>query len=253
LFEISKNVLDFAKNLKMIIVFGTGFNNIDLKEAKKRNILICNVPDYCTEAVAEHTVGLILNTVRLASVAESNLRKGEWNPHKYKGFELKGKTLGIIGYGNIGKRVGEIAKRGFGMKINYINSQSDKTNLNFLLKESDILSINSSLNKKTLGMLNKKEFSLMKNKVVIVNTGRFLVLNKKELIRNLKSGKIFGVGLDVFDKEPISMNDPLLKINNVVLTPHLSFKTEESEFRISEIVMNTIISFIKNKPINVVK
>lgn len=177
----------------------------------------------------------------------------EWDPHKYPGIELNNKTLGIIGYGNIGKRVGEIAKNGFGMKIKYINSKSNKKELNKLLKESDILSINASLNNKTLKMLGEKEFTLMKEGVFIVNTARFLIFDRESLLNNLQSGKIRGIGLDVLDNEPIKIDDLLLKIPNVVLTPHLAFKTEEAEFRISEIVMNNVISFIKGDPINILK
>lgn len=252
-FNISKDILKYAKNLKLIVVFGTGFNHIDIQEANKKNILIANAPNYSTEAVAEHTIGLILNIIRMASLAELNLRNMEWDPHKYPGIELNNKTLGIIGYGNIGKRVGEIAKNGFGMKIKYINSKSNKKELNKLLKESDILSINASLNNKTLKMLGEKEFTLMKEGVFIVNTARFLIFDRESLLNNLQSGKIRGIGLDVLDNEPIKIDDLLLKIPNVVLTPHLAFKTEEAEFRISEIVMNNVISFIKGDPINILK
>jgi len=253
LYKISKDILVMAKQLKMIAVFGTGFDFIDIKEAKKKNILVCNAPNYCTESAAEHTIGLILNAIRLASRAERDLRKGIWSPHVYKGYELKGKTLGIIGYGNIGKRVGEIASRGLNMKIRHINSSSNRKNLEMLLRKSDVISINTSLNNKTFNMIEEKEFSLMKEGVVIINTGRASVINNKELVKNLKLGKIFAVGLDVFKKEPIKMTDSLLSFTNVVLTPHMAFKTKESEYRISQTITDNVTSFIKGNPQNIVK
>jgi len=125
-FEMSKSVLECAPNLKLICVFGTGYNFVDVETADNRGIVVCNAPGYATESTAEHTFGLILNAVRFASRAERDLRTGVWNPHLYRGVELKNKTLGIIGYGNIGKRVAEIATRGFNMNVQYVNTKSSR-------------------------------------------------------------------------------------------------------------------------------
>ena len=251
-FEMSKEIISCCKNLKLICVFGTGYDFIDLEESKKRNILVCNAHKYATESTAEHTFGLILNSVKLSSRAERDLRNGIWSPHNYRGIELKNKTLGIIGYGNIGKRVAEIAVKGFDMKILFVNTKSSRDDLKKLLMNSDIISVNASLNNKTRSILSSAEFQLMKHGVVIVNTGRGAIIDTQALINNVRSGKVFSVGLDVFDKEPIQLDNPLLSLENVALTPHIGFKTIESEFSVSQIVTNNIISYIKGNVRNII-
>ena len=190
-FEMSKEIISCCKNLKLICVFGTGYDFIDLEESKKRNILVCNAHKYATESTAEHTFGLILNSVKLSSRAERDLRNGIWSPHNYRGIELKNKTLGIIGYGNIGKRVAEIAVKGFDMKILFVNTKSSRDDLKKLLMNSDIISVNASLNNKTRSILSSAEFQLMKHGVVIVNTGRGAIIDTQALINNVRSGKVF--------------------------------------------------------------
>lgn len=251
-YEMPANVIVSALKLKMICVAATGYEWIDLNETRKKNIIVSNSPGYSTEAVAEHTIGLLLHSIRKASEAEREIINGKWNSIKFKGKELKGKTLGIIGYGSIGKRVAEIAKKGFNMKILYINTQSSRTSFEKLLKDSDFISINAPLTKKTKGMISKKEFNLMKKGVSIVNTGRGAVIDEILLIDNLKSGKIFAAGIDVFAKEPIERNNPLLKNPNVTITPHIGFNTEEAEYRLSEIIVNNIKNFVEGHPIHVI-
>ncbi len=223
-----------------------------MKEARKRNIVVSNSAAYCSETVAEHTIGLMLNAARLSSRAEKDLRKGVWQPTQYKGKELFGKTLGILGYGSIGKKVGEIASKGLNMKILYIDDQSSRNDLEKLLKGSDVVAVELPLNDETRGFLGKEEFNLMKEDIIVVNTGRGAVIDEKALVENLKSGKIFAAGIDVFAKEPIDKNNPLLKFQNVTLTPHIAFNTQESQKNLSKIVVDNIIAFIKGKPINVV-
>lgn len=251
-YEMPAKVISSALNLKLIVVAATGYEWIDLTEANKHNITVCNSPSYATEAVAEHTIGLMLNAIHLASGAEYNLRKGEWNPLKYKGIELKDKTLGIIGYGAIGKRVGSIAQMGFGMKISYINSSSSIEDLRYLLTNSDIISINSPLNNNTRNLIGEHEFQIMKDDVVIVNTGRGSVINEKALINNLKSKKIFAAGLDVFSEEPLAKNNSLFSFTNVSMTPHIAYNTKESEYRLSKIIVDNITAYLRGAPQNVV-
>ena len=251
-YEMPARVIASALKLKLIAVAATGYEWIDLAEVNKHNITVCNSPAYATEAVAEHTIGLMLNAIHLASSAEYNLRKGEWNPLKYKGIELKNKSLAIIGYGTIGKRIANIAQAGFGMKVNYINSSSSTEDLHKSLSISDIISVNLPLNNKTRNFIGKNEFTLMKNDVVIVNTGRGATINEEALINNLKSKKIFAAGLDVFSKEPLNRDNPLFSFTNVTMTPHIAFNTKESEFRLSKIVTDNIVGYLNGKPQNVI-
>lgn len=251
-YEMPTNVIASALKLKMICVAATGYEWIDLDEARKRNIFVSNSPGYSTEAVAEHTIGLLLHSIRKASSAEKEARDGKWSPTKFKGKELRGMTLGIIGYGSIGRRVAEIAEKGFNMKILHINTQSSRTDFEKLLKDSDFISINAPLTEKTKGMIGKKEFDLMKKGVSIVNTGRGAIIDEESLVKNLESSKVFAAGLDVFSNEPINKDSPFFKFVNVTLTPHIGFNTEESEYRLSEIIVNNIENFIQGHPINIV-
>ncbi len=251
-YEMPANVIASALKLKMICVAATGYEWVDLNETRKRGIVVLNSPGYSTEAVAEHTIGLLLHSIRKASESEREIINGKWTSIKFKGKELRGKTLGIIGYGSIGRRVAEIAKKGFNMKILYINTQSSRTDFEKLLKDSDFISINTPLTEKTKGMISKKEFDLMKKGISIVNTGRGAVVDEISLINNLKSGKVFAAGIDVFSKEPIEKNNPLLKNPNVTITPHIGFNTEEAEYKLSEIIVNNIENFVQGHPINVI-
>lgn len=251
-FEMPAKVISSCPKLKMICVAATGYEWVDIKEAEKRSIVVSNSPNYGTEAVAEHTIGLLLSASRLAFQAGQDIKNGNWDTTVYKGKELKEKILGIIGYGAIGRRVAEICQTGFGMKTLYINTSSSRQDFENLLKNSDFISINAPLTEKTKGMLGKKEFNLMKKGVVLVNTGRGAIIQEEVLVKNLQSGKIFAVGLDVLTKEPMDKTNPLFSFSNVIITPHIGYNSEEAEYRLSEIVMQNVISFIKDKPQNVI-
>lgn len=251
-FEMPATVISAAPKLKLLAVAATGYEWIDLQQAKKQCITVCNAPGYATEAVAEHTIGLLLAATRLTSPSQSDIRQGTWNPLAYKGKELKGKILGIIGYGAIGRRVAEIAKTGFEMNILYNNSSSSREDLEHLIRESDMISINAPFTDKTKGMIGFKEFELMKPGVIIVNTGRGAVIDEKAFINTLKTGKIFAAGLDVLSDEPMKHTDPLFNFPNVIITPHIAFNTEESEYRCSQIVTDNIKKFLEGHPQNVV-
>ena len=251
-FKMPATVITACKNLKMIAVAATGYEWIDLQEAQKRKILISNVPAYGTEAVAEQTISLMLQASRMSYQAERDIRQGKWGPTEYKGKELRGKTLGIIGYGSIGRRVGEIATVGFGMKILYINSSSSRADLEKLLMESDFISVNAPINKSTNKMIGAREFDLMKKGVVLVNTGRGATIDENELYKNLKSHKIFAAGLDVLAHEPMQTGNSLFTLDNVVISPHIGYNTEEAMYRLSSIVVENIVGFLKGEPQNVV-
>lgn len=250
--EIPKSLLAHAKKLKYITIAATGYSWVDVEAARERAIPVSNAPYYSTEAVAEHTIGLLLQAARLASKAERDTRKHIWENTLYKGKELKGKTLGIIGYGAIGKRVGEIAAKGFGMQILSVDSTSTRADLEHLLQQSDCLSINAQLTDNTRELLSDKEFALMKDDVIIVNTGSGQILNQQALVKALKKGKIFAAALDVYEKEPLPENDVLRSFDNVTLTPHIAYNTKEAQFVLSKITMENVLTFLKGKPQNVV-
>ncbi|OGK57910.1 hypothetical protein A3H86_03720 [Candidatus Roizmanbacteria bacterium RIFCSPLOWO2_02_FULL_41_9] len=251
-FKMPSQVIRACSKLQMICVAATGYDWVDMDETRKRKIVVSNSPGYGTEAVGEHTIGLLLHTIRRASEAEKDIAKGIWDPMKYRGHELQGKTLGIIGFGSIGRRVAEIAEKGFDMKILFVNSKSSTSDFEKLLQESDCITINCPLTEKTRGMVGDREFSMMKTGVVIVNTGRGAIVDEQSLISNIESGKVFAVGLDVFPKEPINEKYPLFRFPNVTVTPHIGFNTEEAEYRLSEIVVNNIKNFVENHPIHTV-
>ncbi len=251
-FDMPSRVISAAPALKMISVGAIGYEWVDIKEAKKRKIVVSNCPAYCAEAVAEHTIGLMLTAARLASMAQQDIRSEKWGPTQYRGKELKGMTLGVLGFGSIGKRVAEIAQKGLAMKILYFNTKSSKSEFEKLLKESDVIAVELPLTDKTKGILGKREFGLMKKGVIIVNTGRGAVIKEGVLIENIKSGKIFAAGLDVLSVEPMDKNNPLFSFPNVVITPHIAYNTESSRLNLSKIVTDNIIAFLKGKPQNVV-
>lgn len=251
-FKMPAEVIAAAEKLQMICVATTGYEWIDLKEARKRKVVVCNCPGYGSEAVAEHALGLLLQAARLAFKAQEDIRAGKWTPHEYRGKELKGKTLGIIGYGNIGRRIGEIAQNGLGVAILYTTGSSSKADLKNLLQHSDFISINAPLTDQTRGMLGEAEFGLMKNGVVLANAGRGAIIDEQALVNNLKSGKVFAAGLDVLTIEPMDKNNPLFSLPNVVITPHIGFNTQEAEARLSAMVVENIKRFVEGKPRNVV-
>lgn len=251
-FPMPEDVILSSPKLKHICVAAIGYEWVDLKQARKQNIIVSNSPRYCTNAVAEHTVGLMLSVSRLALNAIDDIRRGIWGPTKYRGTELSGKTLGIIGFGSIGQQVAKVCQSGFGMKILFVDSHSQEQEWKNLLKHSDIISINLPLIDKTRGLIGKKEIELMKQGVVLVNTGRGAVIDEMELIKNLKSGKIFAVGLDVLAKEPMDGKHQLFSLPNVIITPHIAFNTQESQHNLSQIIVQNIKAFISGKPQNVV-
>ncbi|MFA6554095.1 MAG: NAD(P)-dependent oxidoreductase [Candidatus Paceibacterota bacterium] len=251
-YRLDDSIIGKLNKTKLICVFGSGFDFIDIDAADKNGIVVANIPDYCTQAVAEHVIGLLIASSRLYYKAVSELRAGIWDPHLYRGLELKGKTLGIIGYGRIGKRVSEIARSGFDMNIISIDSKSNRDELEQLLSKSDYISLHVPLNQNTKHLIARREFNLMKDGVVLVNTSRGAVIDTEALVSNIKSKKIFAAGLDVFEREPIKIDDSLLSFNNVILTPHIGFKTMMSETKISKILVDNIRAFISGRNLNII-
>lgn len=253
--EISEEVIESAPNLKGIIAYGAGYDHIDVKTANKKGIIVCNCRGENAQAVAELTFGLLLCLMRKINRADPWLRSGAWVeagrnlPSWLKGKELFRKTIGIIGYGQIGSRVAKIAQ-GFGMDvlvfdpfISIIQGRSligQIVPLEALLARADIVSLHVPLTKETENLINAHNMVLMKPGVILVNTSRGRVIAEDALLKALEVRKIGGVALDVFAHEPISADHPLNKFENVTLTPHIGALTEEAGERLSAAVTRQI-------------
>ena len=258
--NLTRKAIGFAKRLKMVSIWATTCHYVDLEAAKERGIVVTHVPGYATEAVAEYAFALLLAAVRKVTLADRHVRSGNFDWRPFGGIELVGKTLGIIGTGAIGFRVAEIA-RAFKMQLlgydKYPNpKRADEIGLKYvdlktLLKESDVITNHATLTSETEKLIGKKEIGAMKNGVVIVNTSQGKVIEEKALIQALKSGKIAYAGLDVLEEEPPRRNNPLFKLDNVVLSPHIGFNTAEAEARCSDICVDNVVKFVEDKRQNI--
>jgi phosphoglycerate dehydrogenase-like enzyme len=243
----------------MIAIWATTCHYADLEAARQKGILVTHVPSYATESVAEYAVALLLAAVRKITLADKHVRKGEFDYRPFEGRELAGKTLGLIGTGAIGLRVAEIA-RALKMEVigydKYPNLERAKeigfkyVDLKALLSQSDVISVHVTLNPETDRMIGKAEIALMKNGVVIINTSQGRVIDERAMAEGLKSGKLRSAGLDVLEEEPPPKNNPLFKLGNTVLSPHIAFNTEEAEARCSDICVDNVVQFTEGKKQN---
>jgi glyoxylate reductase len=254
--DLTKEVMDSTERLRMVSIWATTCHYADLEAAKKRGIVVTHVPAYSTESVAEHAFTLLLATVRKLRLADEHVRKGSFDWRPFGGRELAGKTLGVIGTGAIGCRVAEIAKA-FKMQVvgydKYPNPKRAEeigikyVDLSTLLKESDFITLHVTLTSETERLIGKKEIAAMKNGVVIVNTSQGKVIDEKALVDALRSGKLSAAGLDVFAEEPPAKDNPLFKLNNVVLSPHIGFHTFEAAKRCTDICIDNVAKFLKGQ------
>ena len=259
--QINKEVIEVAKNLKVISTFSVGYDHIDTKFAKEKKIRVGYTPDVLTNATADMAFALMIDSLRRISEGDRIIRKQKWNQiygaYDYVGLDLQGKTLGIIGLGRIGKTFAKRAKA-FDMKIIYHNrkqiSKTDEkklgvkyTTFNKLITQSDIISIHVPHTDETNQMFNMKIFRKMKKTSFLINTSRGKVVNEKDLVVALKQKIIGGAGLDVFETEPISKNHQFFKLENVVLAPHVGSSTKETRTKMAKITVKNLILGIKGK------
>jgi len=259
--KITEKIINSAMKLRGIVRYGIGVDNIDLHAASKRKIPVANVPDYCIGTVADHTLALILALNRKIVVADKILRSGKWSSWtspspKLMGVDLEGKVLGLIGLGKIGTAVATRAK-GFGMKVlaydPYISKETaeklgiEMTDLETLLKSADFISIHAPLTFETRGMIGERELRMMKRKAYIINTARGPIIQEKALYKALKEGWIAGAGLDVYEKEPPDPDNPLFKLENVILTPHIAYYTEEAIRRLEMSAVEEAIRILQGQ------
>lgn len=244
--KVTQEVIDKGHQLKVIGRVGSGLDNIDVKEAKKRKIAIINSPESNSGAVSELTLGLILSLLRKLSLAYSSMSDGLWLKKDLKGEELDGKKVGIIGYGRIGRRLVKLLAA-FGAKVDYF-SRSQKTNsLKYIFKNSDIISVHLPLTNETKNLINGKLLSLMKPDSFFVNTSRGAVVEEKILLKILQEKKIAGAALDVFWQEPLPPTSPWRKLSNVILTPHIAASTNEALKKGTQTVIDGIIKIFRKK------
>lgn len=237
---VSAELIDSAPHLKLIGTLRTGLSNIDVNFAKQRGIPVINLPGRLAEAVSDFTIGLILSLVRGIVFSNNSLRQGTWTKNFESNdifIELSGKTVGLIGFGGIGRRVSQklasfdvdrISYDPFVPKESMAQEGVRKVELPEMMSSSDIVTIHTSLTDSSKGLIGADELSLMKPKGYLINTARAEVIDKQALYRVLKKKHIAGAALDVFWDEPIDINDPFIKLDNVVLTPHISGTLKES-------------------------
>jgi D-3-phosphoglycerate dehydrogenase len=245
--KVNREMIDSAKNLKLVIRGGVGVDNIDVEYAKEKGITVKNTPEASSIAVGELTFAMMLAIQRNIVKAHNSTKNNEWLKKQLKGRELYGKTLGLVGIGRIGTEVAKRAKA-FGMKVIATRESEEKSeyaeivSLDELLEKSDFISFHVPLTEETKGMVNKENIEKMKDGVVIINNARGKVVNEDDLAEALKSGKARYAGIDVYQQEPPE-GSPLLSVDNILLTPHLGAQTYENMDRIGDIVCEIIKEF----------
>lgn len=249
----SKNVINSLPKLKYIGLTATGYNIIDTEYAAERGIVVTNVPAYSTESVAQHTFALMLEMMTHPALHSESVKAGDWANNAYFCYwltpqiELSGKTLGIIGAGDIGTRVAQIA-RAFGMNVLMTGKteQKGRVPLEKLLAESDIISLHCPLTKETSELVNKSTIARMRDGVYIINTARGGVVNENELAEALTGGKVAGYAADVITSEPPENTNPLVLAPNTVITPHLAWATFAARQRLMEKVRENLIGYLNS-------
>lgn len=250
--KVTSEVLEAGAkgNLKLVIRAGVGIDNIDLDYAEKVGIKVRNTPNASSDSVAELALGHMFSVARHIAVANYTMRNGQWNKKQYKGSEIAGKTLGIIGMGRIGKALAGKAEA-LGMKIIYTDALGKQYNLAYefmdlgnLLKVSDYVSLHVPYNKDKGTLISDREISMMKDGAVIINCARGKVVDEEALLKALNSGKLAGAGIDVFEQEP-SENMALINHERVSVTPHIGASTKEAQERIGKEVAAIVIDFNK--------
>jgi D-3-phosphoglycerate dehydrogenase / 2-oxoglutarate reductase len=250
--RVTSEIIDAARNLKVIGRAGSGLDNVDKVAATKKGIVVMNTPGGNTITTAEHTIAHIVSLARLIPQATISMKTGKWEKKKFMGVELFNKTLGVVGIGNIGSQV---AKRmqAFGMNViaydPFLSEDTAKTmgvekvDIKDLFKRSDFITLHTPLTPETKYLINKKSLRIMKDGVRIINCARGGIINETDLYDAIVSGKVAGAALDVFEKEPTE-NNPLLSLDNVICTPHLGASTKEAQENVAVAVAEQIVDYL---------
>ena len=259
---ISAEVMAACPNLRYIGVLATGYNVVDIAEAKKRGIIVTNVPAYSTPTVAQFTMALLLEIALHVGHHSRVVHEGKWSACRdfafwdYPLMELQGKTFGIVGYGSIGKEVAKVAQA-FGMKVlaySRHGAEEFHTELDELYAKSDIVSLHCPLTAENTGMINRDTIAKMKDGVIILNTARGGLINEADLRDALVSGKVYAAASDVTTREPINADSPLLGLDNMIITPHIAWAATEARQRLLSVAIDNVRQYLAgNVQNNVVK
>ncbi len=264
---LNESTLKDAPNVKLICLFATGFDNVDIAYCKSRGIKVANVVNYCTPAVAQHTLLLALALAEKIAFYDDYVKSGAYSAQdRFSNFDrtfhdLNGKTWGIVGMGNIGHKVASLAQA-FGCRVIFYSASGKSTCTEYervefdtLLQESDILSLHCPLSDRTKGLINKEAFEKMKETTVLINVARGPVVDTQALYEALINNRIAAAGLDVLEKEPMASDNPLIKIQDstkLIITPHMSWASIESRNCLLGEVVKNIESFLDRENRNVV-
>ena len=257
--RMNAEAMDLAPHLKVISGFGVGYDYVDVPEATKRGILVCNTPGTLTETMGDHTWALMLAAARNIAQADRFVRARKWvkyEPALLLGADVHGATLGIVGLGAIGAAVARRAT-GFGMRIVYSSRMrkeeveaatgAQMVPMEQLLREADFVCLTTALTNETRGLIGARELGMMKQSAILVNTARGGVVDQRALAEALKQGQIAGAGIDVYEKEPIEPNDPLLDCETAVLVPHIGSATHATRARMSRVASENIVAVLKGE------
>jgi len=256
--KLTAEVLDEMESCQLIVTTSVGFENVDVETTSSRHIRVANVPNYCIEEVADHTLGLLLALTRKIRLLNKLVEDGRWDQYSSVGQipRLRGSILGIVGLGRIGTAVAIRAKV-LGMEVlvydPYVPPGKDRSigvasvDFDSLLRRSDVISMHVPLTNETRHMISTQEFLRMKTGIFLVNTARGAVVDLKALVDALNSGKVAGAGLDVFEKEPPDPNDPLLHMHQVIVTPHTAYLSTSSELDRQEMSVAEVGRFLRKE------
>jgi D-3-phosphoglycerate dehydrogenase / 2-oxoglutarate reductase len=261
--KVDKEVLDAAPNLKLIARAGVGVDNVDIPEATRRGIIIMNTPDGNTVSTAEHTFGLMLSLARHVAQAHISMREGKWDRKSFGGVELRGKTLGIVGFGRIGRA---IAKRAVAFEMTviaydpYVTPEQGKAafaemvSLDELFERSDFITLHALLTDETRDLIRAETLAKMKRGVRIVNAARGALINEHDLAEAIKSGQVAGAALDVYAQEPPQPDNPLIGLPGIIHTPHLAASTEDAQTVVAveaaQLIVDALLNGVTNNVVN---
>lgn len=260
---IDRQIIESLEHCKMIIKYGIGVNNIDVEAATEKNIYVCNVPDYGVEEVSDHVVTMLLNLSKKLTILTKALKEGEWGYSSVVPLKrIKECTMGLIGFGRIPQLVAK-KMSGFGLKINaydpYVSEETAKekgvelVSLDKIFTDSDFISIHCPQTKETEHLVNAEAFKKMKNTAFLINTARGPIVSEEDLIEALMNKEIAGAGLDVFENEPLGINNPLLQMENVIATPHSAWYSETAIASLQRKVAEEVVNVLQgNQPFNCV-
>ena len=262
--RIDRELLDNAPNLRIIAQYAVGYDNIDVEYATSKGVYVTNTPGVLTDATADLTWALLLAAARRVVEADEFVRSGEWwrtgtgwHPLMMLGYQVSGKVLGVIGMGRIGQAVARRAK-GFNMRILYYQRHrlpddlerelgAQYVDLETLLRESDFVTIHVPLTHETYHMIGERELKMMKRTAILINTARGAVIDEQALVKALKERWITAAALDVFEQEPLPPDHPLMKLDNVVLAPHIGSATHETRNAMAKLVAENLVAFYRGE------